>query len=73
MKEQLITLAIQQAPSVIAGLKELFQKENPDAPVPTEVEIIQAFNSAFFSSLAVDEAWLAAHPADGSDSDEPTD
>jgi len=60
--DQLLALAIQQAPSIIAGLRELFRKENPAAPQPTEAEVMAAFNAAFFSSLAKSYAWLAAHP-----------
>lgn len=62
MREQLLALAIQQAPTVIAGLRELFQRDNPSAPVPTEAEVMAAFNAAFISSLARDTEWLAAHP-----------
>lgn len=63
MREQLILLAIQQAPAVIAGLKELLRARQPGAPVPTDAEVIAAFNQAFISSLVVDDAWLTAHPA----------
>lgn len=63
MKDQLLTLAIQEAPAIIAGLKSLFQQAHPDAPEPTEAEVMAAFNAAFISSLAKDTAWLAQHPA----------
>lgn len=62
MNPQLVTLAIQETPAIIDGLKALFAKQQPDAPVPTDAEIIAAYQSAFVSSLAKDEAWLAAHP-----------
>lgn len=62
MKEQLLTLAIQEAPAIIAGLRALFHQAHPDAPEPTEAEVIAAFNAAFISSLAKDDLWLAAHP-----------
>lgn len=65
MKNQLITLAIQETPQLIEGLKSLFHRKNPTEPVPTSEEVIDAFNSAFASSLAKDEAWLAAHPTGG--------
>lgn len=58
----LIALAIQEAPGIIALLKDAFKRDNPDAPVPTDEEVIAAYESAFRSSLAKDEAWLAAHP-----------
>jgi len=58
----LILLALQQTPAIIDGLKALFHKTNPTAPVPTDAEIIAAYQSAFVSSLAKDDAWRAAHP-----------
>jgi hypothetical protein len=58
----LLALAIQEAPTMISALKDLFSKQNPDAPVPTDAEVIAAYNDAFASSLAKDEQWLAAHP-----------
>lgn len=60
----LVALAIQQAPAVIDLVRGLFAKHNPSAPVPTDAEVIQAYQAAFVSSLAKDEAWLAAHPPD---------
>lgn len=63
MNPQLLALAIQETPAIIDGLKALFAKQQPGAPVPTDAEIIAAYQSAFVSSLAKDEAWLAAHPA----------
>lgn len=62
MNDKLITLAIQQAPAIIAGLQALFRQENPGAPQPTEVDVIAAFNAAFISSLVKDDKWLAEHP-----------
>lgn len=64
MKDLLLQLAIQEVPNVIEALKALFKKRNPAAPEPTEVEVMAAFNGAFFSSLAKDDQWLAAHPTE---------
>lgn len=58
----LIAVLIQQMPSIVAFAKELFARENPTAPVPTEAEVIAAYLRALTSSLAKDEQWLAAHP-----------
>jgi hypothetical protein len=67
MNEQLILLAIQLAPEIIDRLRELFKSQNPDAPSPTDAEVITAYQSAFVSSLAKDEKWLDEHPEEGGD------
>lgn len=61
MNDQLIALAIQDVPLVIARLKELFRRHHPGDPEPTSAEVIAAYQSGFVSSLAKDDAWLAAH------------
>jgi hypothetical protein len=58
----LVLVALQEAPAIIAWLKAVFKKENPDAPEPTDAEVIAAYQSAFISSLVKDDAWLTAHP-----------
>jgi cytochrome c peroxidase len=60
----LILLALQETPALIARLKELFAKQNPDAPGLTDADAIAAYQSALASALAQDDAWLAAHPAE---------
>ena len=62
MNPQLIAVALELTPQVIESLKEVFRKKNPTLPTPTDAEVMAAFNSAFFSSLAKDEAYLAIHP-----------
>lgn len=59
---RLVQVAITLVPSVISWIREAFQKKAPDAPVPTDAEVIAAYEQAFQSSLAKDAAWLAAHP-----------
>ncbi len=58
MQEQLIQLAVQEMPSVIAGIKELFKKNNPDAPPVTDAQVFAALNTAYLTSLAKDDAIL---------------
>ena len=58
----LVLLAIKEAPAIIGALRVLFQRHHPDAPPPSDAEVIAAFHEAFASSLAKDDAWLAAHP-----------
>lgn len=62
MNPQLLALAIQETPTIIAAFKTLFVKQNPNLPEPTDDDIIAAYQSALLSSLAKDAAWLAAHP-----------
>lgn len=62
MNPILVTLAIQETPAIIDGLRALFAKQNPTVPLPTSEEIIAAYNAAFASSIARDEQWIAQHP-----------
>lgn len=62
MNPALVQIAIEEAPAIIQLLKDAFAKKNPTAPVPTDAEVIAAYESAFASSVAKDDAWLAAHP-----------
>ena len=62
MNPALIALAIQEAPQAIQLLKDLFKHNNPNEPEPTDEQIMAAWHTAFASSLAKDEAWIAAHP-----------
>jgi hypothetical protein len=57
----IINLAVQELPAVISLFKELFKKQNPDAPEPTNEEVIAAFETAYQMSLAKDDAILNAH------------
>ncbi len=57
----LATVAIQNLPGLIGFLKAAFQRQNPSAPVPTDEDVILAYQQALASSLARDADWLAAH------------
>lgn len=59
----LVTLAIEETPMIIAYLQTLFTIKNPGVPPPTSDQLVAAYLQAFGSSMAKDEAWLAAHPA----------
>jgi hypothetical protein len=52
-------------PSVVSLVKALSAKSAPDQPVPTDAEVLMAFDSVVIKSLAVDDAWLSAHPQNG--------
>lgn len=62
MNPALVAIAIQEAPAVLALLRNLFVKKHPDAAVPSDEAIINAYHDAFNASLAKDAAWLSAHP-----------
>jgi len=49
-------------PSVVGLVQALFRRQHPGVPPPTSEEVLLTFQSACARSLAVDEAWLAAHP-----------
>jgi hypothetical protein len=59
----LVALAIQQLPAV-QFLKDWHQAENPGAPVPSDSDVIAAYQAALASSLSKDDQWLQAHPED---------
>jgi hypothetical protein len=61
-KEQILAVVIKELPTLIGLAKLLFKRDNPEAPVPTDEEVIAAYQTALESSLAKDAAWLAAHP-----------
>jgi hypothetical protein len=62
MGTQLTTIAIENLPAIIEVLRGLFHRSNPGAPSPTDADVIAAYQAAFASSIAKDDAWLAAHP-----------
>lgn len=66
----LVAVAIQNLPAIIDSLREWFHEANPGAPLPTDTEVIEAYQQALASSLAKDAAWLAAHGTGAGDGDE---
>jgi hypothetical protein len=60
--EMLMQLAIQELPVIIELVRQVFIKHNPEAPPPTDADVMAVFNQAYAQSLAVDEQWQAAHP-----------
>lgn len=58
MDQLLLQLAIQETPNIIASVKDLFAKQNPTAPPLTDAQVFAALNTAYFSSLAKDDAIL---------------
>lgn len=62
MNPALTNVAIAELPALIGYLRVLFTKRHPEDPVPTDAEVIAAYQAALTSSLAKDELWLAQHP-----------
>ena len=58
----IIAIILQNLPGWFQFVREQFAHANPGIPLPTDEEVIAAYLSALSSSLAKDEAWLAAHP-----------
>lgn len=61
---RLINIAIAEVPSLIDVLKAAFVKAHPDAPVPTNEDVIAAYREAMASSLTRDAELLAELPPD---------
>jgi hypothetical protein len=65
----LVTVLIQNMPGIIDLARQLFAQNHPTEPVPTDEEVIAAYQQALASSLAKDQIWLDAHQISG-DGDE---
>lgn len=61
MNPLLLNVIIQNLPAGIALFQTLFHKAHPDELVPTDAEVVAAFDAAYQSSVAKDDRWLAAH------------
>jgi hypothetical protein len=62
MSPALTALAIQQAPAVLALLRDAWTKRFPGSAPPSDEQVIAAYRDAFAASMAKSEAWLEAHP-----------
>lgn len=58
----LLALAIQELPDIIAAFRAKHAAANPNDPPLTDAQAKAALLAAIASSLAVDDAWDAAHP-----------
>jgi hypothetical protein len=58
----IVNTAIGALPGIIALIKSAHSTNNPDAPVLTDEQVLDALNQAVASSVAKDEQWLAQHP-----------
>ena len=58
----LVNVAISQLPGLFAWIRGAHAQTNPGVPPPTDAEVIAALQAAVASSIARDNAWLAARP-----------
>lgn len=65
----LVGVLIENMPGIIDLAKTLFAQTHPTEPVPTDEEVIAAYQQALASSLAKDAAWLASHSPQGDGDD----
>lgn len=61
MSPALTALAIQQAPAVLALLRDAWAKRFPGAAAPTDEQVMSAYKQAFEASLDKSKTWLAEH------------
>jgi uncharacterized protein (DUF362 family) len=54
--------AIGALPGILALIRANHTSQNPDAPALTDDQVLEALAQAVASSIAKDEAWLAANP-----------
>lgn len=59
---RLVNVAFENLPAIVGLIKGAFKQHAPDAPDPTDAEVIAAYHTALSQSLEVDDAWLRAHP-----------
>lgn len=57
----IVSVAIQELPSILALIRQRHADAHPDATL-TDEQVLAGLASAIMSSLAKDDAWLAAHP-----------
>jgi hypothetical protein len=67
MNPGLLNLLIGQLPVVIGMIKGLHAAADPNAPPPTDAEVLAALQQAVASSIAKDDQWLSEHPSIGGD------
>lgn len=60
-----LTAAIGAVPSIVHLVQGLFAQQQPGVPVPSSDQVIAALQEWAVSSLAIDDAWRAAHPVGG--------
>ena len=64
MPPGLPVLIIQELPTIVQAIKDLFHKNNPGAPPLTDEEVHDAFTVAVSSTIAKDDLYLAAQTPD---------
>jgi hypothetical protein len=55
-------VAVQLIPEIMAMVRARHATADPNAPTPGDAEVLAGLAQAVQSSIATDDAWLAAHP-----------
>lgn len=60
MRNQLVTLAIQELPVAIAAFKRMYHRLYPESPEPSDEDVMGALESAYMASVVNHDPFLPA-------------
>lgn len=59
----LVNVGVAILPEVLALFRSRHAAADPNAPTPTDAEVLAGLKAAVEQSIATDNDWLARHPA----------